>query len=248
MQIGFKTDKGNQRSNNEDACFVMFKEETFIVADGVGGEKSGELASRTAVIEASNFLEKKHIEEISDELELKNTFVGCIDYINQVVRERGFKHVENNGMATTVVIGHKVGNSMYFANVGDSRAYVLTQGELFQITEDHTYVQQLVNQGVITQEQARNHMDRHAITRAIGVEGAVEADFYKIDLRKGDVILLCTDGLYEELSHEEIKELMSRDLDMKELSEEFIRAANNNGGSDNITLICLKVMEDDIDE
>ena len=155
---------------------------------------------------------------------------------------------QNRGMATTVVIAYIVRDRMYVMNVGDSRAYVFRKGKLTQITEDHTYVNSLVKAGIITKEEAVFHENKNMITRAVGADYRIEPDFFTTKLREDDIVLMCTDGLYGEVEQEELIEKLSAGKTMGDTCYDLIEAANTNGGNDNITLICLKITEDDINE
>lgn len=248
MQVGFKTDKGKARFNNEDACFVMLHDKVFVVADGVGGGNSGEIASRTAVSQAANYILDHSIDQCNNDTELKNYFEDCVKTINSKVYKKSKAHIENEGMATTLVMAYVSKGYVYIINVGDSRAYIHRNKNLVQITEDHTYVNTLIKAGIISPEQALNHENKNMITRAIGADENIEADFFKIAIDVNDVILICTDGLYGELSPSIICRVLDEGLSMSETCGKLISLANQNGGSDNITLICLKVTEEDIDE
>ena len=248
MEFGFKTDKGRMRSNNEDACFVMQKDKVFIIADGVGGNKSGEIASRTAVNGIVKYVEENPLTDVKSPAKIKSYFDDCIKDINFQVLESSQRFEENRGMATTIVVSYIVGNKMYVLNVGDSRAYIFRKNKLRQITEDHTYVNSLVKAGVITEEEAEVHENKNMITRAIGADYKVDADFFVTSIKKDDIILMCTDGLYGEVDEGELTEKLSEDRPMSDTCYDLIEMANRNGGNDNITIICLKITEEDIDE
>lgn len=248
MQVGFKTDKGKARFNNEDACFVMLHDKVFFVADGVGGGNSGEIASRTAVSQAANYVLDHPIEQCKDDNELKQYLDECINEINRQVFQKSKAHIENEGMATTLVMAYMSKGKLYIINVGDSRAYVYRDKNLVQITEDHTYVNTLVKAGLISPEEAKTHENRNMITKAIGVEEEIEPDFFKIGMEKDDIILICTDGLYGELSKSTIAKVLDENLSMSETCGKLVNLANKSGGSDNITVISLKVTEEDVYE
>ena len=233
MEVGFKTDKGQRRSNNEDACFVMKKDRVFIVADGVGGNNSGEIASRTCVNGIAKYVETHSMEALSTAEDFK-------------ILEMSQRFEKNKGMATTVVIAYVADNQLYIANVGDSRAYVLRDGELNQITEDHTYVNTLLKAGIISEEEAANHENKNMITRAVGADYTIEPDFFQVSIEAGDMILICTDGLYGEVEKSELISRLTEEESMTHICNELVEAANRNGGSDNITMVVLKVTEDDI--
>jgi len=243
VQVGFKTDQGKRRSRNEDALFVMPAENIYIVADGVGGHNAGSLASSTAVETIKGYIEKNPLNKVAEK-KLPDYFLDCIKTANKQVITTAGLSAENTGMATTVLLLYLAGGRAYLSNVGDSRAYLFRQGQLEQITEDHTYVNELVKEGTITRAEADVHPQRNMITRALGGEKRVTPDFYSIEAKAGDVFILCTDGLYGEVPKEDICKMASAADSMEDLTADYISAANENGGHDNITVICVKIQED----
>lgn len=241
MQIGFKTDRGNKRAVNEDALFVMPEDQLYIVADGVGGHNSGELASRTAVESIATYVVTNPLAEVKTLEALKGYFLECLRVVNSKIFTMAQIGDENKGMATTVVMAYIVKNTAYVVNLGDSRAYLTRGNKMEQITEDHSYVNELVQSGEITLEEAVFHPERNKITRALGAEKHVIPDFYKIDIMQNDVICLCSDGLHNEVSKESMCEMTASAPTMSALADELVNLANKNGGNDNITLICLKI-------
>lgn len=248
MDIGFRTDKGRMRSNNEDACYVMPRDRVFVIADGVGGSNSGEIASRTAVTGIIDYVDRHPVDALKTPEQIHQYFDTCVREINFRVLENSRRFEQNRGMATTVVIAFIRKNKMYVTNVGDSRAYVYRKGRLEQITEDHTYVNSLVKAGVITEKEAESHENKNMITRAVGAEPKIESDFFIAPVMKDDIILLCTDGLYGEVKKNDIVSKLSEGKTMGDTCYDLIEMANMNGGNDNITIICLKITEDDLDE
>ena len=246
MEVGFKTDVGRQRKNNEDACFVIPKENVYILCDGVGGHNSGEVASRKTVQGIADYVSNNSLEDVRTYRTVKTYFNNCIQKINYEILTESRNSEENRGMATTLVLSYFVGNKLYVMNVGDSRAYVLRNGELKQITEDHTYVNSLIKAGVITEEQAASHKNKNMITRAVGADYDVQADFFSVTVQTGDIILMCSDGLYGEVPEDVLAEMLQQDRGMSEICADLVEQANKNGGADNITLITLKLTEDDI--
>ena len=244
MDVGFRTDRGRVRANNEDAFFILKNDGVFIVADGVGGSKSGEIASRTAVNEVAGFVENNKM-GVGEE-EIKEFFLEALDVANEKVYGLSEKFSENMGMASTLVLAYIDGKDLYVVNVGDSRAYIYNDKTLKQITEDHTYVNALVNAGVITEGEAKERKDKNMITRAIGAEPTVEPDIFKVKIKAGDKILLCTDGLYGEIDEVEMAKVFGLNLSMTETCLFFVDMANANGGHDNITAVCIAITEDDI--
>lgn len=248
MEVGFKTDKGLRRSNNEDACFVMTKDRVFIVADGVGGNNSGEIASRTCVNEIVKYVEENPLSGLKGLQQVKSYFEICLRDVNFKVLEMSQRYEKNKGMATTVVTAYLSEGCLYIVNVGDSRAYVLRDKVLTQITEDHTYVNTLLKAGLISEAEAENHDKKNMITKAVGADYAIEADYFETPVKAGDIILICTDGLYGEVPKEELISILSREESMTGICSDLVNAANQNGGSDNITMVVLKVTEEDFDE
>lgn len=241
MQVGFRTDRGLKRENNEDACFVMPQEGVFIIADGVGGEASGEIASRTAISILVDYVEKNPAIGITDVATAKAYLLPGILEANSRLFEISEAHLENQGMATTLVLAYISDKRAYFANIGDSRAYIFRKNRLRQITEDHSYVNDLVKTGVISESAAQTHEKKNMITRALGGDENCEPDFYQANIQKGDIIMLCTDGLYGEVSSEDIKASLSKDMTMTATCRELVNRALSNGGRDNITVICVKI-------
>ncbi len=248
MEVGFKSDKGLKRSNNEDACFVLLADKVYLVADGVGGGNAGEIASRTAVKEIANYIEGHPLAEATNKYAVVNYLQACLDKTNEEIFEKARRYEENKGMATTAAIVYAKGGKAYIANVGDSRVYLYRNGELVQLTEDHTYVNTLLNAGIISEEQAAVDDRKNVITKALGAEDTVEPDFFQLEIVKDDILILCTDGLYDEVDEGSMKKILEKDISMSDVCAEMVDAANKNGGHDNITIISIKVTEEDVDE
>lgn len=239
MKVYYDTNKGLMRENNEDNLIV---EETdrynlFAVADGMGGHKAGEVASFIAI---DNIREcfKKSCEQ--ENFQAPSFIIDSVQSANDKIREEALKKEECAGMGTTItmaVIDLDL-NIAYIGNVGDSRAYILKNNEITQITDDHTYVNELLKEGKITKGQAKHHPKRNVITRAVGSEECVHADIFEIELFENDVILLCTDGLTTHLSDEKIRDTLM-EYGSSESVQKLIKLANDNGGTDNITIIIV---------
>lgn len=248
MQVGFKSDKGRRRSNNEDACFVLLPDKVYVVADGVGGSNAGEIASRTAVNEIANYITAHPIAEATNKYAIVNYLQNCLDEANRKIFQLSHTYEENSGMATTAVIVYAIDNKAYITNIGDSRAYLYRAGRLLQLTEDHTYVNTLVKAGILSKEQAQVDERKNVITKALGAEPTVEPDFFQVEIEEDDIFVICTDGLYDEVENGEMIEVLRKEISMSEVCAELINRANKNGGRDNITVICLKVTEEDVHE
>ena len=239
-KFGFKSDVGRVRDNNQDSYFVMPEESFFLVADGVGGNAGGELASRTAMTDIAAFVRENPIPEDAAPGLIKEYFCGLALMVNEHIYTLA-EEKSINGMATTLVMLYISGDRAHVLNVGDSRVYHFRKGQMRQITEDHTFVNALVKKGIITRAEAKSHPDRNMITKAIGADTSVEPDFYSFAIEEDDVILMCTDGLYNELSVEKIHEMVMAEDDMRSLCSDLVDSANNHGGGDNITVVSVKI-------
>lgn len=239
MKVYYDTNKGLMRENNEDNLIV---EETdrynlFAVADGMGGHKAGEVASSLA-IDIIRECFKKSCEQES--FQPPSFIINSVQSANDKIREEALKKEECSGMGTTItmaVIDLDL-NIAYIGNVGDSRAYILKNNEIAQITDDHTYVNELLKEGKITKGEAKHHPKRNVITRAVGSEEYVHADIFEVELFENDVILLCTDGLTTHLTDEKIRDTLM-EYGSSESVQKLIKLANDNGGTDNITIIIV---------
>ena len=243
--FGFRTDTGKKRDGNEDALLLLPKLGIYAVADGVGGQNSGEVASRKAMTGIENFIAANPLSG-ADKLEgkyrenwLRNYFQRCLQKINVEIRKESLSDPVMEQMATTLVLCYLDMDSMYIVNIGDSRAYILRDGEMAQLTEDHTYVNKLINAGTLSKSEARMHPQKNIITKALGSTKYTDPDFYRFGLHKGDRILLCTDGLHGELTDSEISDIIKKKEDLNTICGLLVDAANEYGGNDNITVICI---------
>jgi len=243
--FGFRTDTGKQRDGNEDALVLLPNLGIYAVADGVGGQNSGEVASRKAVAGIEKFIETNPLSG-ADNLEgkyrvnwLKSYFLRCLQRINNEIRKEALRDPVMEKMATTMVLCYLDMDSIYVVNIGDSRAYILREGEITQLTIDHTYVNKLIKAGTLSSTEARLHPQKNIITKALGSSKHSDPDFYRFDLHDGDRILLCTDGLHGELTDDEIAVILRRKKDLNSICGSLVDAANKKGGHDNITVICI---------
>ncbi len=202
----------------------------FILADGMGGHNAGDYASRYTVEVIVNAV--RNSSEHSPAVVIRRAIAEA----NQAVMEKARTDIDLEGMGTTVVVATVQDRELCVANVGDSRLYVLG-ADMEQITKDHSYVQEMVRRGEISPEVARIHPDRNIITRAVGGGREVEVDFFEVELKDGDRILMCSDGLTDMLEDEEIFEIINENQDIGAAMQELIDTANEYGGNDNITVI-----------
>jgi len=243
VTVGFKSDKGMSRDGNEDSIFVLPDKHLYMVADGVGGHNSGELASRMAVSYMARFVELNPIQNVKDGTELKDYFMSLFSGANELIYNRSVSEKSNRGMATTAVLCYlnDKDNKAYVVNVGDSRCYLVRDGALLQVTADHTLVQEMVNKGMISSEEAENRSDKNMITRALGGEKRINPDFFVFDTYPKDTIILCSDGLYGEISPGYLAALASGAKTMHGLCSDLVNIANSNGGNDNISVVCIRI-------
>ena len=233
------TDTGKVRPANEDAYLVG--DSVFAVADGMGGHLAGEVASATA-LEPVRALDGKVYSDAADAVKaLREAVVHANDQVSQMAADEP----SYRGMGTTLTATMVEGQRVHIAHVGDSRAYLLRGGTFSQLTDDHTLVQHLVDEGQITREEAASHPQRSIITRAIGVSREVDVDSMTLDLDPGDQVLLCSDGLTGVVDDQEIAQELSAGRDAQETLQRLIEAANEAGGPDNITAILLRVTSDE---
>ena len=232
-----RTDVGRQRSANEDSLFV--NPPLFAVADGMGGAKAGEVASAVAVEAVEGATESGE----SVETELAN----IVRQANRRIYDLAVADESRRGMGTTLTLAKVHGDEVSLAHVGDSRAYLLRGGELEQLTRDHSLVAELERSGQITPEAAEHHPQRSIITRALGPEPDVEVDTYTLAGRDGDAFLICSDGLTSMISDDEVASILRSAGSLDEAAEELVRAANQSGGKDNITVILFRLGEGEAD-
>lgn len=240
MRIVAKTDKGNVRDSNQDAYAVgEFSDEVVwsVVCDGMGGAAGGNIASALAVKVISDKINASYREKMRD-ASIKNMLDSALTAANIEVYDFAEAQPDLKGMGTTVVCAIVRDNQAYIAHAGDSRAYVISDGNIRQVTTDHSMVQDLLSRGKITAEEAEHHPNKNIITRAVGVDKNIEIDFEQIDLDDNDMLLLCTDGLSNYVSDGEILELMS-DGKHYAFADRLVQKANSNGGGDNITVVII---------
>ena len=241
MKYSVKTDIGIQREKNQDSCFAGNPDASScfaIVCDGMGGANAGEIASAIAVKTVSERVMDGWRKNITAE-SVENLLTSAISAANICVFDEACADSGKSGMGTTVVAAAVVGNECVIAHAGDSRAYLISDG-IKRLTKDHSYVQTLVDSGIITDEQAEHHPKKNFITRALGVGEHIDIDFLTINVKQGDKLLLCSDGLTNFVSEENICVIVSENS-VDAASETLIGCANTNGGGDNITVAVIEI-------
>jgi serine/threonine protein phosphatase PrpC len=251
MNISFKalSDVGKKRKGNEDALYVNPEQKLFVVADGMGGHAAGEIASKVAVDAINEFVcLTGGDEEITWPFGLDenisydgNRLKTAIRHANRRVLEATKEKTEYEGMATTVAAVLVDGDVANIGHVGDSRIYLLTADEFTQLTSDHSWVNEQIQSGVISPDQARSHPLRNVVTRALGGRTDLAVDMQTRKMNEGDLLLLCSDGLTTMVPDEEIEQVL-RDAkgDVEKGVEALVGAANEHGGEDNITVVLVK--------
>lgn len=231
----FRTDVGKVRANNQDAPIVSEKLRLYGVADGMGGHKGGEVASTSAR------------DDLLRELEGKTPSVaalsGAIEEVNRQIYHQQEHDDALTGMGTTLSVLWMSDNFVYIGHVGDSRVYLLRDGEFKQMTLDHSLVEQLVREGVLTEEEAQNHPMRNIITRAIGTDESVEVDVVVEERRKGDLWLACSDGLHGLVDDRQMRDAL-RQYAPEKAADVLLKAALDAGGRDNVTLVIVHDREE----
>ena len=237
LKWGASTDVGMVRQQNEDS--FLAEETLFVVADGMGGHNAGEVASALAVTTL-----KAGARLGIDDAEV---FRELVQQANSAIYTASLDDSTQSGMGTTVTALSIVEGEeprVLVANVGDSRAYLWRSGALSRLSVDHSYVQELVNEGIITPEAARVHPRRNIVTRALGIDRSVNVDVFTHFVRTGDRIVLCSDGLVDEVADTEIAKVLGQHTDPQETAEALVMVANTNGGRDNTTVIVVDVLDD----
>lgn len=239
------TDMGIKRRTNQDYVFASDTAignlpNLYIVADGMGGHKAGDFASKYTV---GAFIDTVRNSREDNPISIIDEAVTAA---NLALIEKASENVEMKGMGTTLVVATIIGNSIYIANVGDSRLYLIND-EIHQITRDHSLVAEMVNMGELDKQSARTHEKKNIITRAVGADLELVADYFEIEYSSGDIILMCSDGLSNMIEDGEIKNIVNQGNEISETAHKLIETANNNGGKDNIAVVLVLPDYDEVD-
>ena len=231
--IGVITDTGRKRRRNEDA--YVCEPPLFAIADGMGGAQAGEVASRLAAAA---------LKESGADTGGEERVTDLIQEANRRVYDRSSRDPNTSGMGTTITVALVEDGHVAFGHVGDSRAYLIRDGRMEQVTEDHSLVNELMKSGKLSPEEAEAHPQRSVITRALGTDPDVDVDTFTIDARTGDLFLLCSDGLTDMLDEAAILELVERNRsDIDAALKALVKAANRSGGEDNITVVAFEIAD-----
>ncbi len=238
MKAFAATDVGVERKINQDCVYYSLTEvgplpNLFIVADGMGGHKAGDFASRYTV---DNFVSRVRESSGKDTVDIID---DAVTWVNTALLEKAGESPDYTGMGTTLVVATVIDNMLKVANVGDSRLYIVGK-DIRQITRDHSLVEEMVSLGEIDRKAARTHKRKNIITRAIGGDAKVEAEMFCVELKPGDKILMCSDGLSNMIEDEDIFKIIKDSPEIEEAAERLIDTANENGGKDNISVILIE--------
>ena len=244
MRAWGKTDVGRVRAENQDTYFIELDPAggtICVVCDGMGGAKGGATASRIAAGVFAEEIRSRMPGAERDAAFLKNLAKEAVDAANSAVYERSESSPDFNGMGTTLVAAIGSGNRLVITNIGDSRAYLITEEGIERLTRDHSLVEDMMMQGDLTVEQARTHPSKNLITRAVGVDETAECDVYYREMHPGEHILLCSDGLTNMVEEQEILYEVLHGGDKALACERLVDIANDRGGRDNITVVLLEI-------
>ena len=234
MKAYAKTDIGSKRAMNQDSVYcnensVGGFQNLFIVADGMGGHKAGDYASKLCVEKMAESIKN------SESITPVTTLEEAVKVANNSVLAEAKANVEYDGMGTTMVACTVMDNTLYIANIGDSRLYIISD-DIKQITNDHSWVEEMVKKGELTESQARIHPQKNIITRALGIDETVHADYFE-----DDKILMCSDGLTNMVEDDDIEYIVRHSSSIEKAVDSLVEKANENGGKDNITVILVEI-------
>ncbi|MBC7474211.1 MAG: Stp1/IreP family PP2C-type Ser/Thr phosphatase [Candidatus Sericytochromatia bacterium] len=246
MRASGYTDVGRIREVNQDSFAAIDLLGLYIVADGMGGHAAGEKASLSAVttgieIFSAYDFETKKLSGSDVDLGIEDVLKIALKEANNRIIQASISSIHLQGMGTTEVIALYSDMKLYLGNVGDSRGYLVKADGIKQVTRDHSVVQDLKDQGLITEEEAKVHPYRNVITRCLGMQAEIEVDTFVLDLEIGDRIIMCTDGLTNLVSDEEIQQFVFENDDLEAICKKLVATANERGGHDNITVVLLDI-------
>ncbi len=241
MNVIALTDIGLVREKNQDSVFSSDKYDLplYIIADGMGGYKGGEIASSDAI----NIIKRLFIEnqdKLTNKKFIKTLIEDSIKEANLKIYRKSLEFSEYSGMGTTISLCYIYRGYVFVGHVGDSRTYKIYNDSIEQITEDHSLVNELIKKGEITKEEAKNHPQKNMITRAVGTDSNIEIDISETKYKKGEIMLLCTDGLFNMVDDNEVKNIIKDSDSLLDAAESLIDKAKQNGGLDNISVIIIK--------
>ena len=238
------SDRGMLRAKNEDSCNIVLaadgSPQAFIVADGMGGHEAGDVASAMAVQIVSDEVAVL-IQNPDNDSSVKELLEDAILKANARIYQYSLRKLSGLGTGTTLTAGVLHKGKLTVAHIGDSRFYLLRSGQLQKLTQDHSFVGELVDKGILDAEEAKTHPLRNQITRALGYEAQIEIDFFETDIYRDDIWLFCTDGLTQKVTSDELLSMLANADDPENILRNMVALANQRGGEDNITAIVVQV-------
>lgn len=233
------SDQGRLREQNQDAVSISLngKYPVFVLCDGMGGHRAGEVAAGEAAEDIVKIMEDLMDE---DDGSLFVKIVSAMSHANRRVYSMSLENAAYRGMGTTADTCVISGDGAHIGHIGDSRVYIFTKGGLFQITKDHSLVEEMIDQGRLTRDEALTYEQRNYITRALGTQETVQTDTYLVSFKQGDIILMCSDGLTNMVAEIDIAYILSNSMSLEEKAKRLVELANDNGGRDNITVVLIR--------
>lgn len=242
MKVFTKTDIGKARSMNQDSFLVSENKDNglnlYILADGMGGYKGGEIASKVAIQAVSKFITEKFDNIAKDKQSILELLEDAITFANSAIYEESEEDEELQDMGTTLEVLMIYKSKVYIGHIGDSRIYRIRKNRMKKITTDHSYVEKLIQDGEITREEAYNHPKKNLLIKALGTDEVVEPDLIYTVLNKNDILIICSDGLTNMIREEKIFDIVKENSE-KDVTDVLVDEANNAGGLDNITVIVI---------
>ena len=252
LEIVSHTDPGMVRSHNEDSVASIAEKGLVVLADGMGGYNAGEVASGMATTVLTTELRQLLEEHAPHELDQQSGQKAALKMLreqvakaNTSIYQASQSQPQYSGMGTTLVVALFYDNKMMVAHIGDSRLYRMRGDEFSQVTKDHSLLQEQIDAGMLTKEQAKHSSNKNLVTRALGIDPAVEAEIHEYDAKPGDIYLLCSDGLSDMVSDEDIgMTLQALGANLELAAQQLVQMANDNGGRDNVSVILIKILRE----
>jgi protein phosphatase len=246
-----RCERGICRTTNEDAIFIFDSQygclpNLYMLADGMGGHKAGEIASSSAIEFFCEYVHENRTAVLKENYEYLDIIKKALLYANDKIYSKSKTDEKFEGMGTTFVVASILNNKLLVENVGDSRLYIIRDQEIIQITVDHTYVMELLKKGKITETEVINHPNKNAITRAVGTEEKLNIDTFEIELHKDDIVMLCSDGLTNMLSDNDALNIILKSDTIENATKRLVDQANENGGVDNISVILINGFNEEV--
>lgn len=243
------SDIGQKRSVNEDRAAMFVRSDYVrlgVVADGMGGHNAGDVASEMAISLLRRYFDSADANQFENVDSIRSWFLHAVKELNTEIYNYSLTHEECQGMGTTLLAAILSNNAKVLCHIGDSRAYEFLQGQLTQLTKDHSYVNVLVENGEISEEEAENHPKKNLIIKSLGTEKEIEPDIIPLSLPTYSYLLLCSDGLSNKVNKTEMATILGTSSSIREKGQKLIRLANENGGEDNISLVLINNTKEEV--